>query len=279
MLNQIDTNPSLNDIIFKNKNRAYGAYELRNGYSSTLGKAMVVGISVLAGAYGLSCAYDKLFPPLVEEAPTIVTLEPLHFNVPARPIQQNSGRKPNLPNSSKSNIPTIIVEDEKFQEKDIKENSSIIEQSSNDLGIIGSDNDAPLEIGVDYVDGSGGGVPSLGEPPKAETESNDIFIAVESAPQFPDGGLEAFGKFLSKNLIYTDEALENQISGKVILKFTVNRDGSLQDIVVQKGVGFGLDEEAIRVLKLSPKWTPGKQSGKPVRVSFSVPIVFSLPTD
>ncbi|MBP6411608.1 MAG: energy transducer TonB, partial [Pseudarcicella sp.] len=118
--------------------------------------------------------------------------------------------------------------------------------------------------------------PAAVEPPAPKEE--EIFTAVEQNPEFP-GGMSAFGKFLGKNIEYPAEATENNIAGKVILRFTVNKDGSIEDIKVLKGVGFGCDEEAVRVLKMTPRWTPGKQSGRAVRVSYSVPIVFSLPTD
>jgi len=97
----------------------------------------------------------------------------------------------------------------------------------------------------------------------------------EQVPEFP-GGLHALNNFLSTNIKYPKDARANHIQGRVVLRFVVERDGSLSDIKVVKGIGSGCDEEALRVLKLSPRWKPGMQQGKQVRVQYSVPINFTL---
>lgn len=94
-------------------------------------------------------------------------------------------------------------------------------------------------------------------------------------PQFK-GGVEAFGRYLSNNIVYPDFARTRDIQGKVILTFVVEKDGKLTDIKVSKSVATSLDEEAVSVLKRSPKWVPGTRFGFPVRVQYSVPIDFSL---
>jgi TonB family protein len=104
---------------------------------------------------------------------------------------------------------------------------------------------------------------------------NKIFTSVEQVPEFP-GGLEAFAKFLQKHLRYPEDAKENNRQGKVFISFVVEQDGTLTDIKIARGAGYGLDEEALRVMELSPRWKPGLQNGKPVRVQYSVPISFSL---
>jgi len=96
--------------------------------------------------------------------------------------------------------------------------------------------------------------------------------ALEKQPE----GQEAFYKYISKNLKYPQAAVRGNIEGKVFVQFVINTDGSLTDIVVIKGIGFGCDEEAVRIIKNAPKWTPGKQRGKPVRVRMSMPIAFKL---
>ena len=94
-------------------------------------------------------------------------------------------------------------------------------------------------------------------------------------PEFV-GGMDAFRTFLIKNLRYPNAAQSSNVQGKVYLNFTVETDGSLSNITVLRGIGFGCDEEALRVMKLMPKWKPGKQSGRAVRVKFNMPIVFAL---
>jgi protein TonB len=106
-------------------------------------------------------------------------------------------------------------------------------------------------------------------------DSNTIFTNVEVLPTFP-GGLEKFGQFLGRNLRYPPIARENGVQGRVYCTFVVEKDGSLTDIKVTRGIGGGCDEEAVRVLKSSPKWNPGVQNGRNVRVSYTVPIFFQL---
>jgi protein TonB len=98
---------------------------------------------------------------------------------------------------------------------------------------------------------------------------------VEEMPEFP-GGQSALMKYLSENIRYPVIAQENGIEGRVICSFVVERDGSITDVQVVRGVDPSLDREAVRVIQSMPKWKPGKQRGKPVRVRFTLPIVFRL---
>ena len=109
--------------------------------------------------------------------------------------------------------------------------------------------------------------------PKASNDS--IFDVVEVMPEFP-GGMEKFMEYLSGNIKYPEEAKEKNISGKVFIRFVIEKDGSINDVQVLRGIGGGCDEEAVRVVKGMPKWKPGMQKGKPVRVSYNLPLSFKL---
>ena len=108
-----------------------------------------------------------------------------------------------------------------------------------------------------------------------EEVAEEVFTIVESMPQFP-GGMPAFLAYLGKNIKYPRKATQLGVEGRVFVEFIVNKDGSLTDLKVVKGIGSGCDEEAIRVLSQAPKWAPGKQRGKAVRVKMVVPIFFKL---
>ena len=112
-------------------------------------------------------------------------------------------------------------------------------------------------------------------PPEEEEEEQVIHIRVEKMPEFP-GGQEALNRFLVRNIKYPLLAQENGIQGRVVCQFVVNSDGSIVDISVVRGVEESLDKEAIRVIKSMPKWTPGRQGGKSVRVKYTLPIRFKL---
>lgn len=108
-----------------------------------------------------------------------------------------------------------------------------------------------------------------------EEEENVVFVIVEKQPEFP-GGAQAMMKYLAENIKYPMIAQENGIQGRVICQFVVNKDGSIVDIQVVRSVDPSLDKEAVRVIKSMPKWKPGMQRGKAVRVKFTLPVVFRL---
>ncbi|WP_410220353.1 energy transducer TonB [Pedobacter sp.] len=101
------------------------------------------------------------------------------------------------------------------------------------------------------------------------------FVSMETPPSFPDG-IAKFYDFLSQNIKYPEAALKNKTQGNVFLSFVVEKDGSLTDIKVERSLGNGTDEEAVRVLKLSKRWNPGQIDKKPVRTKYNIPIRFSL---
>jgi len=113
------------------------------------------------------------------------------------------------------------------------------------------------------------------EVEEEEVEEQQIFQVVEEMPEFP-GGMAECMKFLSKNIKYPPISAENGIQGRVIVQFVVNQDGSIVDPVVVRGVDSHLDKEALRVIQMMPKWKPGKQRGKAVRVKYTVPVMFRL---
>lgn len=110
---------------------------------------------------------------------------------------------------------------------------------------------------------------------EAEPEEQTIFEVVENMPDFP-GGQAALMQYLAKNIKYPTIAQENGTQGRVIVQFVVNKDGSIVDANVVRSVDPYLDKEALRVINTMPKWKPGMQRGKPVRVKFTVPVMFRL---
>ncbi len=123
------------------------------------------------------------------------------------------------------------------------------------------DEEVEVEI-IDYVE-------------EVEEDDNQIFMVVEKMPSFP-GGEAALRKYLSKNVKFPAIAQENGIQGRVYVEFVVNKDGKIVDVKILKGVDRSLDEEALRVVRSMPPWEPGEQRGKAVRVSYRIPINFTL---
>ncbi|HPD96183.1 MAG: energy transducer TonB [Bacteroidales bacterium] len=118
---------------------------------------------------------------------------------------------------------------------------------------------------------------TLINPPEEDDVVDDLpFTSVEEMPKFQNGGIEEFNKWVQKNVKYPEKALQNFIQGRVYVSFVVEPNGSVSHVSILKGADPVLDEEVMRVVKLSPVWMPGKQWNKPVRVSFSMPVTFSL---
>lgn len=126
--------------------------------------------------------------------------------------------------------------------------------------------------------------PAAQEPQQTETAQTEVtentpegevFQVVEVEPQF-EGGLEALYKYLAENIKYPEQAKSDGIQGRVFVRFVIEADGSVTNAQVLRGIGGGCDEEALRVVEAMPKWTPGMQQGKPVRVQFNLPITFKL---
>lgn len=112
--------------------------------------------------------------------------------------------------------------------------------------------------------------------PPANDPDHPVYDVVEVMPQYPEGGMPGMMQYLAKNIRYPANAQKNGIQGRVTVKFVVNKDGSLSDVGIIRGVNPELDAEAIRVISAMPKWKPGMQKGKPVRVRFTVPVMFKL---
>jgi periplasmic protein TonB len=143
------------------------------------------------------------------------------------------------------------------------------------------DNDSPVDddfmisAEIDPMDTVPVYIPAPGVKDEENLEEEDIFTVVESMPIFP-GGDAAVYAYLEKNMKYPKQALEVGISGMVYVAFVVEKDGSITDVRLLRGIGGGCDEEAIRVVKNMPKWTPGKQRNIPVRVNYHLGLKFTL---
>ena len=148
----------------------------------------------------------------------------------------------------------------------------IIEIAENDADVEETTIDASddIQAAVD-VKGYGTAV----EVEEEEVEEEQIFQVVEEMPEFPGGQAECM-KWLGKNMKYPQISQENGVQGRVIVQFVVNQDGSIVDAQVVRGVDPYLDKEALRVIGNMPKWKPGKQRGKAVRVKFTLPVMFRL---
>lgn len=266
--------PEWLDVVFSDRNKAYGAYQLRKNNPKNTSVALVITVVLFALAVSAPTIINKIkgFIPKPKEKVKIeevVLQPPPPLNEAEPPPPPPPSPEPQKPRVDQVKfIPPVVKPDEQVREKD--------PPSQEDLKVVDA---GPKDIKGDPTQTVRIDEPVGNAPVSAavtEANPNEIFTSVEVLPSFP-GGMAAFGKYLSKSLRYPSVAQENGVQGRVNVTFVVERDGSLTDIKpIGRQLGSGLEEEAVRVLKSAPKWTPGRQNGRPVRVQYTVPIVFTL---
>lgn len=253
------------DIIFEGRNKSYGGYELRKNYPKRARKALMVlvGIGVATAAYGvianLKPKDDKRKVAMMKEV-TLAEPPPIDPKKPPPPPP------PEPPPPVKPTVkftPPVIKKDEEVKEEEKPPEIKELEDKS--AGLKTQEGD-PNGIDPGIID-PGPGTGAVEAPPPPE-----IFAYVEQMPE-PSVNVN---EFLSKNLRYPELAKENNIQGRVTLRFVVDEQGDVSDVTVVKGIGGGCDEEAKRVVMKMPKWKPGKQNGKAVKVYYTLPISFRL---
>lgn len=252
------------DIVFEGRNKEYGAYWLRKKYNKHVNTALAITIALVL--LGFSIPYIKsLFDKAETEKPvTVVDVTklaappPLDKTTPPPP-------PPDLPPPPPKTVkftPPVVVPDEEVKPEDQVVVIDSMKQA--DPGTQTVDPDANIDFS---------NVPT--NPVIDEPAPTKPLMFVEKMPAFP-GGDQALQAYLQKNIRYPAAARENGIEGTVVLQFVVNTDGSISDIKPLREVGGGATEEAIRVVKSMPKWTPGNNNGVNVPVYFNLPVTFQL---
>jgi protein TonB len=254
------------DMVFSGRNQAYGAYVLRKESDKNTNKGILYAIvffTLAVSAPVIINYIEGLVPKDMEEVKVVEvnTLEeppPVDKDQPPPPPAEPP---PPLKSTVKFTPPEIKPDEEVPDEppptqEDMKDKDASVKTEEGDANGV----DATLLESGDGVTGDTG---------------PEIVTFAEQMPEF-EGGQEEMMKYLSKNINYPPVARENGIEGRVILQFVVGTDGKISQIEILKKLGWGLEEEAVRVVKSMPPWRPGKQNGKPVYVKFTLPIVFKL---
>jgi periplasmic protein TonB len=255
MMKRNDTKvPGFDEIIFENRNREYGAYDLRRRYKSATSFSILACAALCTLVFILISAFTpkdinggagRLIEGPIFVAPVVD---------PAKVVTPPPVKPAAVPELNKYIAP--IVSDDSLNLNSLMINDFALDSIKN--GDVTDNKDT-----VTYT------------PVAKDPEVTEIFIKVEEDPVFP-GGSQALLKYIADNTIYPAEAVDNNIQGKVIVKFAVWSDGSVRKIEAMRPVNPLLDAEAIRVVSTLPQWKPGKQNGKPVPVWFSVPVTFQM---
>ena len=263
------------DLVFEGKNKAYGAYQLRketgkrNVYSLLMMLAIGIAIAVIVAIKGVvenAMRQDVVIETDVElsklaqkKEAKVERKEPVKIEVEQRVVEK-------VKSSVKFTAPEIKKDDEVNPEDEIKSQDDLAKTNTaiGTFDVKGNDEAEGEVLKAKEV---------IADEPKVEEQK--VFDVVEQMPEFP-GGQAALLKWISDHIKYPAVAEENGIQGRVVATFVVERDGSVTDVKVARGIDPSLDKEAVRVLKMMPKWNPGKQNGSAVRVKYTVPVTFRL---
>lgn len=244
------------EIVFEGRNKVYGAYELRKTNQKTTVRALIIG-SVL---FGLAIA----MPLIINMIPDSQDDTSLDTKITTVKLPPKEKPKENIPPPPP---PPPKVDQVKFVKPVVAKADEVVEEPPKIVEI------KDKKIGDETIKGDPDAeltVEPVGNGPADIVDDNNIYstAGIEVKPDFP-GGLAKFYKFIGNNYRTPEE---EGLSGNVFVTFVVEKDGSLTDIKVVRDIGFGTGKEAIRVLKSCPKWNPGEQNGKKVRVLYSLPI-------
>jgi protein TonB len=251
---------AMDDIIFHHRNKDYGAYQLRKLTEKNVRVGMIVAFTSFT-LFIAAAQLDWRFLNPVKPEPIGPIANPTdlpvidHAVIPPPPPPTPPPVRPTI-----AFVEMVIRKQEEVQEDEPTKNDEIQNNDISDKTQAGDTMAPPI---MDEVTGTP-------EPP----ERKEPYVFVEQKPEFP-GGDAALLKFMRDNIKYPEMELSNDIQGRVLLRFVVLEDGSVSNVEVQRGVSPGLDREAQRVAKLLPKFTPGKQQGRAVKVYFNLPVKFS----
>ena len=265
------------DIVFANRNQAYGAYALRK---STGRRNAIAILAVILLA--IACQIGLTIKNIADEeaakkaAMTQVTeLSALEQKKEAKVERKEIVKKPDVEkvvekvkSSVKFTAPVIKKDNEVKPEDELKTQDEIMNTKAavGSFDVKGNDESGEVLKAKEVI---------VTEPVKPKEEETKVFDVVEQMPSYP-GGQGALMQYLASHIKYPVVAEENGIQGRVICTFVVERDGSITDVKIARSVDPSLDKEAIRVVKSMPNWIPGKQNGSAVRVKYTLPVTFRL---
>ncbi|WP_231569790.1 energy transducer TonB [Hymenobacter sp. APR13] len=264
---------SLNDIVFEGRNKAYGAYVLRRLYSKHVTRALLIAVAFFALLVSFPLI-ARIFSDntVVEEDKmlkenVLMDAPPLDQTKPPPPPPPPEAPPPPPPKLStiKFTPPVVKKDEEVVKQEEIPDQKELEDKVVSTVTVKGN-TDNPIDLN---------GLEGEGNKVVEEVVEQKVYQYVEQMPVFP-GGQEALLQYIGKNIKYPALALRNQVEGKVFIAFVVGPDGQVSDVKVQKGIGAGCDEEASRVIKTLPKFAPGKQNGRAVSVSYTVPVTFAI---
>jgi periplasmic protein TonB len=246
--------PEFDEIIFRNRNKTYGAYVLRKAYRSTASLSVFFGtVFFVALVTVLSFRPDKGIATPGPDSDVIIIVDPYKPEL-VDPVETK--RPEEQVREMIRNFAPVVSVDSSINNVYMPTSDELKELKLN----------LPVDVTIPSIDGDADPIIPVDPEPR---------VFVEEPPQFP-GGDAALLRYVAENLRYPEVAVENRVQGRVFLKFVVNSDGSVDRVEVIKGVDPALDAEAKRVIGTLPRFRPGKQNGVSVPVFFTIPVLFEI---
>ena len=264
------------DLVFEGKNQAYGAYQLRKNTGARNLKALItmfIGFAIIAAIVIAKVSIENYIAAQNAAIEADVELASLAEKKEAKVEKKDEPEVEKVEiervkSSVAFTVPEIKKDSEVKEDQEMKSQEELQETNTaiGAFNVEGNDETAGEVLKAKEV---------IAEPEPPKVEETKVFDVVEQMPSFP-GGQGALMQWLASNIKYPVVAEENGVQGRVVCTFVVERDGSITDVKVVRGVDPSLDKEAVRVLKQMPSWIPGKQNGSAVRVKYTVPVTFKL---
>jgi protein TonB len=257
MVQNSQITPSFDDIVFENRNKEYGAYQLRKKYNRVVLIATVIAVIIMATV--IIVPYIQASRNASHKARTANEV----IAEMANDLQKDVAPPPPPPPPPPPMEQQAVV---RYVAPVVVDSVKVEDQSK----MLISDEQVATTVNKEVVE-----VVEQKQEVVPEEKEEQVFVVVEEMPEFP-GGEKALRTYLATSVKYPTIAQENGIQGKVFVNFVVNKDGSVSNVKIARGVDPAIDAEALRVVTSLPRWKPGKQRGAPVRVSYTVPISFKL---
>jgi len=251
--------PAFDDIVFDNRNKEYGAYKLRKKYKRNVLVALLIGVIALTTGVITPYLNAKAVASRAQRRERVVQIQMENLDQPTEQVAPPPPPPPPPAEAAQQAryVPPVVVDSVKPEEQ-----SRLMTAEEAQVEVKNED------VNVQVVE-------EAKEEVQEEEAEPEPFVVVEEMPMFP-GGDAALLDYISKNTVYPEVAKENNIQGRVVVRFCVTSKGGVAQVEVLKGVDPELDAEAVRVVKTLPPFKPGKQGGKPVPVWYMVPITFTL---
>ncbi len=250
--------PDFDDIVFEKRNKEYGAYSMRKKYSRTVILAMLIGILIIGTAVITPYLNAKALENRTKRAERQVEIKMENLDAPTETVAPPPPPPP---------PPADVVQQQKYIPPEVVDSikpEEMVQLMTADEAQVEVQDEQVVEVVV-----------AVKEEVQEEEAEPEPFVVVEEMPMFPGGDAELL-KYIGEHTNYPEVAKENNIQGRVIIRFCVTAKGGVSQVSVLKGVDPELDAEAIRVVNTLPPFKPGKQGGKPVPVWYMVPITFTL---